>query len=69
MDQYPPEHEWMKEKQIIFKWALFEISITPNLSSILESKEELISQGKGTLLEQLESVQSTIGMSLHKKIY
>lgn len=27
--------------------------------AFLESKEELISQGKGTLLEQLESVQST----------
>ncbi|MGH1943577.1 hypothetical protein ABE854_11070 [Enterococcus faecium] len=60
LDQYPPEHEWMKEKNKLFLNELYSKYQLPQIyQAFLESKEELISQGKGTLLEQLESVQST----------
>ncbi|MET1109124.1 hypothetical protein [Enterococcus faecium] len=60
LDQYPPEHEWMKEKNKLFLNELYSKHQLPQTyQAFLESKEELISQGKGTLLEQLESVQST----------
>ena len=60
LDQYPPEHEWMKEKNKLFLNELYSKYQLPQTYQVfLESKEELISQGKGTLLEQLESVQST----------
>ena len=60
LDQYPPEHEWMKEKNKLFLNELYSKYQLPQpYQAFLESKEELISQGKGTLLEQLESVQST----------
>ncbi|QAR74585.1 hypothetical protein [Enterococcus faecium] len=60
LDQYPPEHEWMKEKNKLFLNGLYsKYQLPQTYQAFLESKEELISQGKGTLLEQLESVQST----------
>lgn len=60
LDQYPPEHEWMKEKNKLFLNELYsKYQLPQTYQAFLESKEELISQGKGTLLEQLESVQST----------
>lgn len=60
LDQYPPEYEWMKEKNKLFLNELYSKYQLPQIyQAFLESKEELISQGKGTLLEQLESVQST----------
>ncbi|HAQ7503780.1 TPA: hypothetical protein IX670_001872 [Enterococcus faecium] len=60
LDQYPPEHEWMKEKNKLFLNGLYsKYQLPQTYQACLESKEELISQGKGTLLEQLESVQST----------
>lgn len=60
LDQYPPEHEWMKEKNKLFLNELYsKYQLPQTYKAFLESKEELISQGKGTLLEQLESVQST----------
>ncbi|MBG8108645.1 hypothetical protein I5276_13915, partial [Enterococcus faecium] len=60
LDQYPPEHEWMKEKNQLFLNELYsKYQLPQTYQAFLESKEELISQGKGTLLEQLESVQST----------
>ncbi|WP_165038234.1 hypothetical protein [Enterococcus sp. ZJ1622] len=59
LDQYPPEHEWMKEKNKLFLNELYsKYQLPQTYQAFLESKEELISQGKGTLLEQLESVQS-----------
>lgn len=60
LDQYPPEYEWMKEKNKLFLNELYlKYQLPQTYQAFLESKEELISQGKGTLLEQLESVQST----------
>ncbi|HEI8527288.1 TPA: hypothetical protein SLG85_001761 [Enterococcus faecium] len=60
LDQYPPEHEWTKEKNKLFLNELYsKYQLPQTYQAFLESKEELISQGKGTLLEQLESVQST----------
>ena len=59
LDQYPPEHEWMKEKNIFLNGLYSKYQLPQTYQAFLESKEELISQGKGTLLEQLESVQST----------
>ncbi|EOS7695310.1 hypothetical protein FP326_RS13200 [Enterococcus hirae] len=60
LDQYPPKHEWMKEKNKLFLNELYsKYQLPQTYQAFLESKEELISQGKGTLLEQLESVQST----------
>ena len=60
LDQYPPEHEWMKEKNKLLLNELYsKYQLPQTYQAFLESKEELISQGKGTLLEQLESVQST----------
>ncbi|MEY8307384.1 hypothetical protein AAK913_12260 [Enterococcus faecium] len=60
LDQYLPEHEWMKEKNKLFLNGLYsKYQLPQTYQAFLESKEELISQGKGTLLEQLESVQST----------
>lgn len=60
LDRYPPEHEWMKEKNKLFLNELYsKYQLPQTYQAFLESKEELISQGKGTLLEQLESVQST----------
>ncbi|EOI7612272.1 hypothetical protein ACMWAM_002016 [Enterococcus faecium] len=60
LDQYPPEHEWMKEKNKLFLNGIYsKYQLPQTYQAFLESKEELISQGKGTLLEQLESVQST----------
>ena len=60
LDQYPPEHEWMKEKNKLFLNELYsKYQLPQTYQAFLESKEELISQGKGTLLERLESVQST----------
>lgn len=60
LGQYPPEHEWMKEKNKLFLNELYsKYQLPQTYQAFLESKEELISQGKGTLLEQLESVQST----------
>lgn len=60
LDQYPPEHEWMKEKNKLFLNGLYsKYQLPQTYQAFLESKEELISQGKGTLLAQLESVQST----------
>nr|WP_172686604.1 hypothetical protein [Enterococcus faecium] len=60
LDQYPSEHEWMKEKNKLFLNELYsKYQLPQTYQAFLESKEELISQGKGTLLEQLESVQST----------
>lgn len=60
LDQYPPEYEWMKEKNQLFLNELYsKYQLPQTYQAFLESKEELISQGKGTLLEQLESVQST----------
>lgn len=60
LDQYPPEHEWMKEKNKLFLNGLYsKYQLPQTYQAFLESKEELISQGKGTLLEQLDSVQST----------
>lgn len=60
LDQYPPEHEWMKEKNKLFLNELYsKYQLPQTYQAFLESKEELISQGKGTLLEQLEAVQST----------
>ncbi|EPI5724246.1 hypothetical protein ACH0B4_11605 [Enterococcus hirae] len=60
LDQYPPEHEWMKEKNKLFLNELYlKYQLPQTYQAFLESKEELILQGKGTLLEQLESVQST----------
>ncbi|MBJ1154381.1 hypothetical protein JFF93_06865 [Enterococcus faecium] len=56
LDQYPPEHEWMKEKNQLFLNELYsKYQLPQTYQAFLESKEELISQGKGTLLEQLES--------------
>ncbi|MFR8858174.1 MAG: hypothetical protein ACLVHZ_00035 [Enterococcus faecium] len=60
LDQYPPEYEWMKEKNKLLLNELYsKYQLPQTYQAFLESKEELISQGKGTLLEQLESVQST----------
>ena len=60
LDQYPPEYEWMKEKNKLFLNELYsKYQLPQTYQAFLESKEELISQGKGTLIEQLESVQST----------
>ncbi|EMF0296069.1 hypothetical protein KGC96_002180 [Enterococcus hirae] len=60
LDQYPPEYEWMKEKNKLFLNELYsKYQLPQTYQAFLESKEELILQGKGTLLEQLESVQST----------
>ena len=60
LDQYPPEQEWMKEKNKLFLNELYsKYQLPQTYQAFLESKEELISQGKGTLLEQLESVQTT----------
>lgn len=60
LDQYPPEYEWMKEKNKLFLNELYsKYQLPQTYQAFLDSKEELISQGKGTLLEQLESVQST----------
>ncbi len=60
LDQYPPEYEWMKEKNKLFLNEIYsKYQLPQTYQAFLESKEELISQGKGTLLEQLESVQST----------
>ncbi|ELB42469.1 hypothetical protein [Enterococcus faecium] len=60
LDQYPPEHEWTKEKNKLFLNELYsKYQLPQTYQAFLESKEELISQGKGTLLEQLESVRST----------
>ncbi|MGL9746068.1 hypothetical protein IGK08_002742 [Enterococcus sp. DIV1286c] len=60
LDQYPPAYEWMKEKNQLFLNELYsKYQLPQTYQAFLESKEELISQGKGTLLEQLESVQAT----------
>jgi len=60
LDQYPPAYEWMKEKNQLFLNELYsKYQLPQTYQAFLESKEELIAQGKGTLLEQLESVQAT----------
>lgn len=60
LDQYPPAYEWLKEKNKLFLNELYmKYQLPQTYQAFLESKEELILQGKGTLLEQLESVQST----------
>ena len=70
LDQYPPEHEWMKEKNKLFLNGLYsKYQLPQTYQAFLESKEELISQGKGTLLEQLESVQSTNWHELAQETY
>lgn len=60
LDQYPPAYEWMKEKNQLFLNELYsKYQLPQTYQAFLESKEELIAQGKGTLLEQLEAVQAT----------
>ncbi|EMF0589723.1 hypothetical protein HFX73_002417 [Enterococcus faecium] len=59
LDQYPPAYEWLKEKNKLFLNELYtKYQLPQTYQAFLDSKEELISEGRGILLEQLESVQS-----------
>ncbi|MFB8449833.1 hypothetical protein ACFC3Z_12195 [Enterococcus thailandicus] len=60
LEQYPPEFSWMAQKTKLFLNELYaKYQLPQTYQAFIEGQQELISEGKGMLIEQLESVKST----------